>query len=138
MLQAKYSEQHSTAAGNEAIVQALSDLVRYEIALGNDPNAEGTSSSTRGPHSAVYNHASSYAKAAMAVRGCSFKIQADMGAERLAAAVPFLGAKLAGLVLQVAATGSCEQLDALCVDLEVRGSDGRLRPGTDGAHTRRL
>ncbi len=141
-LQASYSEQRSAALGNEPIVRALAELVRYEIALGNDPDAvsssSSSSSSTKGPHGTVHNHASSYARAAMAVRGCSFRVEKDMGSAELAKAVPFLGRKLASLVLQVAASGSCEQLEALRADREVRGTDGRLRPGTDGACTRRM
>ncbi|GLC34988.1 hypothetical protein PLESTM_000262200 [Pleodorina starrii] len=156
-----------SSIGNGAIDGALRDLVKYEEALAgprdNTDRAAGAPTahpSTTAPApaagravasgSGLINHqALNYAHAAAVVRAAAFRITADMSPQRLQQELPYIGPFTARIIQQLTASQersggggggvcSCEPLEAFRADQPARDSRGRLRPGTEGASTRRM
>ncbi|KAL3160377.1 hypothetical protein ABBQ32_010704 [Trebouxia sp. C0010 RCD-2024] len=120
--------------GNEPIVQALKELMKYEMAMliteDEDDKSLRAGTGSRGNH----DNSLVYSRAAAMVRACQFKIDDSLQPDD----IPFCGHATANKIKDIARTGTTEVLEAHRSDQVVNDSSGTPRPDTGGGATKKL
>ncbi|DBB06978.1 hypothetical protein WJX77_001835 [Trebouxia sp. C0004] len=134
-LHAVYSEDISERIGNEPVVQALKELMKYEMAmLVSDDNDDKASVRTEAGGRSNHDNSLVYSRVAAMVRACQFKIDDTVQPEEL----PFCGETTANKIKDIARTGTTSVLEAHRANEVVCDSSGKPREDTGGGATRRL
>lgn len=120
-----YPLPHAEAVKDE-VATKLRHLEKLEIAIQGDDYADKEQQETN--HEALQ-----YARAAAAVLGCTWSFEEhvrcgrkELALERLAT-LPLVGPFRARQIYELACTGTCEALEALCDDRCPRSSNGNVR-----------
>ncbi|KAA6429749.1 MAG: DNA-directed DNA RNA polymerase mu [Trebouxia sp. A1-2] len=134
-LHAIYSEDISERIGNEPVVQALKELMKYEMAmLVSDDNDDKASVRTEAGSRSTHDNSLVYSRAAAMVRACQFKIDDTLQPEE----IPFCGEATANKIKDIARSGTTSVLEAHRANEVVCDSSGKPRADTGGGATRRL